>query len=321
LNAYIDAIRRVDPTVKILADGGNPEVARRIRRDVGNRVDYIVDHLYAPWEMKGFERDGKPYPMEKLTQAEVWNAWTSFFVTDPRNRPGMTGLNVIDHAAEHRYPIAVTEWNFNGWWGPDAWRVAPLDSQWAKGVGAAGMLHMMMRHADKVKIATMSNTVGHSWEITAIHVDPKGEKPAYYMPTGQVVALYSAHHGNRLLDLRPTKPLPTFAQPFKVNGHEPAPKVASLDMVASAGPRAVFLHAINRSFDKPTTLTVDLRSLKGFTGAGTVHRLTGRLVNAPKPGEPQGTGTLSHIPFRFDTKTLRLTLPARTVQVIELPRK
>ncbi len=87
LNAYIDAIRRVDPTVKILADGGNPEVARRIRRDVGNRVDFIVDHLYAPWEMKGFERDGKPYATEKLTKAEVWNAWTTFFVTDPKKNP------------------------------------------------------------------------------------------------------------------------------------------------------------------------------------------------------------------------------------------
>ncbi len=89
-----------------------------------------------------------------------------------------------------------------------------------------------------------------------------------------------------------------------------------------AGPRAVFLHAINRSFDKPTKIMVDLRLLKGFTGAGTVHCLTGRLTNAPKPGEPQGTGTVSHIPFRFDTKTLRLTLPPRTgAGVIELKKR
>ena len=120
-----------------------------------------------------------------------------------------------------------------------------------------------------------------AWKIHAIGADPTAQTPPYYMPTGQLMALYAAHHGPRLLALE-TSGIPTYKQPFKMGDIEPCDKVACLDVLATADDKTLFLHIINRNFEKNLTLSVDAKAFGRLSGTARRFSLTGRLKDRPE---------------------------------------
>lgn len=174
------------------------------------------------------------------------------------------GVNVglgaqIDFARERGYRIACTEWNWNGWGFKES--VEPFASQHlrlAQGLGAAGFLHGPMRQGGAIDLATQSVLVGQSWDITAIRVDPSGEKPPYYLPQGLATMFYGLHHGDRLLSVE-NGPLPERPQPFIVGSWtarpEAPPAVADIDLLFTADDRRVYVHPIYRNMDQTETLS------------------------------------------------------------------
>ena len=318
LNEYIRAIRAVDPTVQIIVDGQPAELAAKVHRQLGDRIAFYAVHHYQPWEVREIVRGGKSVDVKSLSDRDIWYAW----VTVPRI--GDAGQSVfirgeLNQARELGYPVAMTEWNLNGWWGQAiADRTEPT-SLFAKGVGAAGMLHAMMRQGDVVQLATQSMLIGDRWGIHAIYCDRDGRTPPYMVPSGQVTMLYSWYHGNECLKVA-LSGVPHYEQPYRMAGNIPAERVAYLDVLATRNTETLYLHAINRHFDESLSVQIDVSSLIKQPGQnGLLHTLTGRLNNTPESGDSPQPAKIHDETFNIISSRFPVRLPARSVNVIEVP--
>ena len=318
LKAYIDAMKAVDPEIEIIVDGHDGSLRGAVPlalKQLGGRIDYFVTHFYRPWAMTEVFRVGRKVEIEELSAEDIWYAWTAMTEFDEHGQ-GVYHSPGIEAARRTGYRVAITEWNWNGWWRNTASR-PPLNSRWAKGVGAAGFIHAMMRSGDVIDIACQSMLVGMGWGISAVHADPAAVKDPVYLPTGQLTAFYSKHHGDRLVKVDAVG-VPTYEQPYRMGGIRPSKKVAVIDAVATANETTVYVHAINRSFDKAMEVTIDLSGFEA--GDGAVHHMVqGRLNDAPKDGQPEQVGREIKRKIEGSSKPLKVTLPKRSVSCVEIP--
>ncbi|MBL7188138.1 MAG: hypothetical protein ISS70_17585 [Phycisphaerae bacterium] len=319
--AYIDAMRSVDPSIEIIVDGqdGNMSgIVGHVREQLGEEISHFATHFYSPWSITKVLKNGREVPGDKIPAEDIWRAWMAVTRFDAQ------GLSILDHpgiqaARRNGYKVSVTEWNWNGLWrlpGPQP----ALNSSYAKGIGAAGYLHAFMRAADVIEIGCQSMLVGNSWGIHAIWADAKGEIAPHYMPTGQMTMFYSNHHGEDLLALE-SKNVPTYEQPYQMGGISPKRKIAYIDALATADEKHIYFHAINRSFEESRDITIDISAFGSVEGRAVHHVFEGRLNNEPGPNEPRQIGRTSERPAYFDGKTLKITLPHRSVSCIEFTRK
>jgi alpha-N-arabinofuranosidase len=318
LKAYIDRMKAVDPEIEIIVDGHDGSmrgVVPLAREKLGDRIDYFASHFYRPWGMSEVFRENRKVRFEELSAQELWYGWVAITEFDERGQ-SITRAAGLQAAREAGYRVALTEWNWNGWWRNPAGTPA-LNSRWAKGVGAAGFLHAMMRSGDVVDIACQSMLVGMGWGISAVFTDPAAVQEAVYLPTGQLTAFYSKHHGDRLARLD-TGGMPTYEQPYRMGGIRPSAKVAVVDALATADDKAIYVHAINRAFDEDVDVTI---ALSGFqSGRDAVHRIIcGRLNDAPHPGQPVQIAHESTRRVVGSAAGLTVTLPGRSVSCIEIP--
>ena len=212
----------------------------------------------------------------------------------------------------------MTEWNWNGWWGGPFRGRAPLDSLFARGIGAAGMLHAIMRQGDVVDLATQSMLIGDGWKIHAIWCDRTGKTPPFMVPSGQVTALYGRYHGDRRLEVDVSN-APRYDQPYRMAGIAPAEGVAYLDVLATRDEDTLYLHAINRHFEQTLTTSIDLAALeKRPSGEGTLHVLEGRLDNAPQGTEAPAPARNPRESFSIPGDRFQVRCPRRTVTVEEV---
>ncbi len=321
LAAYIVAMRSVDPSIKIIVDGhdGNMSgIVPQVIEQLKDKIDYFATHFYSPWAITKVIKDGNKVPMHEIPAGDIWNAWVAVTWFDENGRSILNhpGINA---ARTKGYPVAVTEWNWNGWWGRSGPRPV-LNSSYTKGIGAAGYLHAFMRSADVIELGCQSMLVGNAWGIHAIKADPEGKIPPYYMPTGQVTMFYSNHHGDNLLVLE-SENVPTYAQSYRMGGIRPSRKVAVIDALATADSQHLYFHAINRSFDKPINVTIDVSAFDPLDKRAVHHILEGRLNDVPEPGQPRQVGRTSQRDIPFDGKTLKITLPERSVSCIGFTKK
>jgi len=320
LNSYIEAMRSVDPSIEIIVDGHDGNLSgifKQIHKQTADKVTYFATHFYTPWAITKVVENSREIPIEKLSAEEIWQAWIAVTWFDDNgesiiNHPG------INAARRGGYKVAVTEWNWNGWWRRTGPRPA-LNSSFAKGLGAAGYLHAFMRAADVIDMGCQSMLVGNSWGIHAIKADVEAKIPPYYMPTGQVTMFYSKHHGEKLLALD-SRNIPTYKQPYRMGGIGPKEKVAYVDALATADEKLVYFHAINRSFEKSIDVTIDISALGRFKGRAVHHVLQGRLNDTPKPNEPRQIGRITQRDIFFNGKKLTIILPNRSISCIEFKR-
>jgi alpha-N-arabinofuranosidase len=312
LLTYARAMLAVDTNIEFIADG--VDGGQLAQADMPDKIRHLVFHAYQPWAIKEVERNHQPVPFSKLSSAEIWNAWVA---TPGFDRNGLAVFNneLLTLARQQHFKVAVTEWNWNGWWDPPH---AAMTSSFAKAVGAAGFVHALMRSSDSIDIACQSMLVGMGWKIHAIGADPTAQTPPYYMPTGQLMALYAAHHGPRLLALE-TFGIPTYKQPFKMGDIEPCDKVACLDVLATADDKTLYLHIINRSFEKNLTLSVDATDFGRLAGTARRFSLTGRLKDRPEGDESRQISRITQSDFPLVAGKLSLPVPARSVSCVEIP--
>lgn len=318
LKAYIDAMKAVDPQIEIIIDGHDGSLRGAVPlalEQLSGQIDYFATHFYRPWAMTGVFRGGRKIALKELSAEEVWYAWMAITEFDEYGQSVWYSRG-LEAARRAGYRVAITEWNWNGWW-RNAASTPPLNSRWAKGVGAAGFVHAMMRSGDVIDIGCQSMLVGMGWGISAVHTDPAGVKDPVYLPTGQLTAFYSKHHGARLVKTNAIG-VPTYEQPYRMGGISPKKKVAAIDLAATADETAVYVHAINRSFDKAMEVTIEL---SGFEpGEGAVHHIVrGRLNDAPKEGQPEQIGREIQRKIETSSKAIKATLPMRSVSCIEIP--
>jgi alpha-N-arabinofuranosidase len=320
LNSYIEAMRSVDPSIEIIADGHDGNLSgifSEVYKQTADKVLYFTTHFYTPWAITKVVENRIEVPVSELSAEDIWRAWVAVTLFDDNgrsviNHPGING------ARRDGYKVAVTEWNWNGWWrlsGPDP----ALNSSFAKGLGAAGYLHAFMRAADVIELGCQSMLVGNSWGIHAIKADVEAKIPPYYMPTGQVTMFYSQHHGEKLLALK-SSGVATYKQPYRMGGIGPKEKVAYIDALATADEKLVYFHAINRSFKKSINVTVNISALGRFNKRAKHHVLEGRLNDRPKPNEPRQIGRTRQRDIFFEGNRLKITLPKRSISCIEFKR-
>jgi len=132
------------------------------------------------------------------------------------------------------------------------------------------------------------------------------------------MALYAAHHGTRLLSLE-TSGVPTYEQPFRMGDIKPYEKVAMLDILATANDKTLFLHIINRHFEKDLPLALDATDFGKLAGTARRYSLVGRLRDRPEFGEPRQISRITETDFRFSKGKLSLSAPARSVSCVEIP--
>ena len=312
--AYVRAMLAVDPTLEFIVDGGaGGELARQ---QMPQHIRHLVFHSYQPWGIKEAFRNGEPVPIESLSAAEIWGAWVA---TPGFNQQGLAVFHdrLIPQARQRGTKVAVTEWNWIvGWAGGHA----ALDSSFAKGVGAAGFVHALMRAGDVIEIGCQAILVSHNWTLGSIFADPAGQVDPYYQPTGQALALYAAHHGSQLLALKATG-VPTYEQPLKLQDIHPATKVAYLDALVTANEQNVYFHVINRHFDQALTLTLDTSACGPLANQARLFVLEGRLEDRAGPGESVQVSHITQSAFPISDSVVTLRVPARSVACLEMPRR
>ncbi len=318
LETYVEAVREVDPTVEIVVDGDVGRALPHLRARLGDTVQHLAHHRYLPWRWSNnVVKNGEPYPLEEMTAEEIWKAWVGVPEIDPESGTSRARGRIYDIARRDGYKVAITEWNWNG---PCEREGAALDSLFAQGIGAAGFLHAFMREGDVVSMGHQSMLVGVSWGINAIRADPSGEVPAYMFPTGQVTMFYSKHHGRDLLEVE-SEGVPRHAQPYGMGTIRPkTAEVAYIDALATADEDRIYFHAINRSFGEDLAVTLDLSAFDFLGATATQRSFEGRLHNTAQEGEPLEMGFFNTTSLEVSGPVLRVTLPKRSVTILEIPR-
>ena len=315
IRAYADAMRVVDPDIELILDGDVRALTEATRDELGDRVHYLAHHLYYPWAMSDVRQGGEAVAPDSLTpspEEATWYAWASPHYTDAEGLASLEN-DLYANIAETGYSVAVTEWNWNGWWQGDGTRGLPA-SKMAQALGAAGYLHAFMREGANVKVAVQSMLVGQTWGITSVRYDPATGTSERY-PTGLMTAFYGRHHGNERLELA-HGPLPTYAQPYAMGDIRPD-TVALLDPVATRRGDTVYVHVINRHLSDALPLTIDVAAYGDVEPEATHYVFSGSPQN-DKRDEPNPVGTreIAYVDssrVRFDGSELRAEAPPHAI--------
>jgi alpha-L-arabinofuranosidase len=325
VRAYIDELRAADTNIKVVVDAYSGSTFWSWWNSYGldTRVDYLSQHNYIPWEITNAKlwKRGQAWTMDKLTAEDVWYAWVAVPRLNAAGESVLTGRALTEGRARG-YRAAVTEWNWNGWWGASG---APLDSYWARGLGAAGILHGLMRAGDVVALACQSMTVGKTWGIAGIRVSETAGFAPFYAPCGQALKLYQSHHGGEVVAVQ-TRGVPTYEQVFSMGGPEgesvqmiaATNTVTLVDVVATRSAARLYVHAINRHYRKDIPVEMDV-SLYSVGGTATAYLLTSGWVDGMDWDGPE-IGTITPVTLSVSGGKARVTLPKRAVAIVEFER-
>lgn len=334
LKAYIAAIDSVDPNISLILDGTMGQgIEKMVLADpnIRSRVKYVTFHDYAPGPIDGVKYKGEAIPNSLLLDTDWWKAWVAM--------PGQfspAGVNValgdrLQFARSLGYKVVVTEWNWNGW-GMEALDLPPeTDWRLASGLGTAGFLNGLMRQGNDIEIACQSLLIGANWDITSIRVDPKKQSPPYLLPQGQMTLFYSNHHGSRLLSLESSN-VPSYPQPYSMGWiKRPEYNIATIDLVATADERMIYLHAINRAQAQDLPIEIDLTDFPKLGQSAVRYLFTDRQstnwfaalwrwIKSLWSGSNQTIGEISSHTFPVQSQTFTVTLPKQSVSIFAVPR-
>lgn len=317
LTAFIDTFSTVFPELEIIVDGNVEELTSPLKELFGDKIDYVAYHSYLPWGINHFLKDGEKYDQDSLTKEEIWKGWISVPQID-NNGLSVFNDRGIEIAENSGYPVAVTEWNWNGWWGGDSVDPDKLGSVLTKGIGAAGFVHALMRKGNSIDIGIQSMLVGNSWGITAVRVTPEASFTPYPLPTGQVTGFYSRNHGNELLGLE-YENVPVYEQEFQINSIQPSEKVRLIDALVTRTGEKLFFHAINRDLNSQHEIVIDLHEFESSEISAIHKSLEGKFENSdPCQNKPLRYACLNEYEVKLKGKKIICLLPPRSVNILEI---
>ena len=229
---FAKAIRRVDPTVKLIGwgDCGLRDSAwtRRMIDVAGEHLQFLAfHHMYDPGKgnkasvLRNYDYRKDP----AATWAQLMDAWKPHEARIQGMRERVEGSGI---------PLALTECHFS-LRGPNRCEVL---SSWAAGVAMARLLNVHTRHGDVLKIATAADFCGTTWQVNAVMIPTQPSRnKAFMQPVARVMSLYRRHVGTQAVRV--------------------AKCPDGLDITASRNGDRFFLHVINTNRDR--AVDVDLR--------------------------------------------------------------
>jgi alpha-N-arabinofuranosidase len=224
-NRYAQAMRAVDPSIKVIAVGDNDmNWNRTVLREAGRNIDYLaIHHYYGRREMQGD-------PLNLMARPLFFER----FYTRVEQLLDELGLN-------DRVKLAINEWGLD----------LPSERQYSiePALYGARLMNVFERSGEIVEMSAVSDLV-NGWPGGIIQA---GRQSVFVSPIYLVNQLYGEHRGDQLL--KTTVSSPTF------NTSREGTNIPYLDANSSrtADGKTIFIKAVNTSRTSAllTTITVD----------------------------------------------------------------
>lgn len=279
---FAKAMRKADPTIKILA-WGDSGWAKHICEVAGEEIDHIAFHYH-------FSDSGLPdCPFnDRDYRKDPDNTWKHLMNTYKSLE------NRIDSMREQVKPygkrLAMTEGHYmlNGRDRCD------ILSTWAAGVSYARCANVLERATDILDIATLADFFGNRWQVNALMLcTPNYWGAAYLQPVGEIMRLFRHHIGNYSLEVEK--------------------EIDGVDLTASlsADEKTLYVHAVNtdRLTDKKLEINFEgkeIKKIRAFTIVeDAMTEITYQNVDVFQPKE-------------FDIDGNVYVLPAAAVTALEI---
>jgi len=282
LNRYVQKMKAVDPSIKIIASGDNNlDWNRTVLTIAGNNIDYLaVHHYYGLSEMNGDANNLRARPLH----------YERFY--------GEMRRMIQQLVPGHDIKLAINEWNTS----------LPLPAQHSmeSALYGARLLNVFERTGDLVQMSAVSDMV-NGWSGGIIQAS---RHALFVTPTYLVNMLYASHLGRERLAT--TLSAPTF------DSTQEGTAVPVIDAVASrsANRQQIFIKIVNTEPTKAVPLQI---SLAGVQVANPAHidTLSGDALSETNdfahPNHLRITpGTIAAAP------SFSLTIPKHSVSIITI---
>ena len=282
LNRYVQKMKAVDPSIKIIASGDNNlDWNRTVLKIAGANIDYLsVHHYYGQKEMKGDANNLRARPLH----------YERFY----REMQQM----IRELVPGRDIKLAVNEWNTS----------LPLPAQHSMESALYGgrLMNVFERTGDVVQMSAVSDMV-NGWTGGIIQAS---RHAVFVTPTYLVNMLYASHLGEERL--ASTLRGPTF------NSTQEGMEVPALDAVVSRSTKArqIFIKVVNTDPAKSIPMHISLSGVQVAKQAQIETVNGGTLAAANDFTHPESV----HIASRAaaDGPSFSVTLPEHSVSVITL---
>ncbi|HEU4435718.1 MAG TPA: alpha-L-arabinofuranosidase C-terminal domain-containing protein [Pyrinomonadaceae bacterium] len=226
-NRYAQAMRNVDPSIKLIAVGDNDMTWNRtVLREAGRNIDYLaIHHYYGRREMRGDPLNlmARPLFFERFYR-QVQELLREFGLAD-------------------RVKLAINEWGLD----------LPVERQYSmeSALYGARLMNVFERSGDIVEMTAVSDLV-NGWPGGIIQA---GRQSVFVSPLYLVNQLYAEHRGNQRVASRVESP--TF------NTSREGTNVPYLDAVVTrtADGKTIFIKAVNTSATSPLLTTITIQGV------------------------------------------------------------
>jgi alpha-N-arabinofuranosidase len=290
-NAFVKAMRKIDPSIQVVAVGAPGRWNDVFLAGSAEHVDLLSGHFYAERKMRlpFSAEDAKKYEDRFENYSACVLNGVREIVADMRKRMGKDPK--ID-----RIRLCIDEWGIVREWNPapDADGVGAFEHYYCLGdaIAVARGLHELLRSADLVQAAAWPQTVN---VIGAIKTT---RNYAAMDPVGHVLALYGTELGGTLVPLETPKNVPLDA-------------VAALDKKRGV----LTIGLINYSPRRAISLKLKLSDKAAASTAG--WRIQGAaLGDFNIPGRPEAV-TVAPLEGAW-TPDQPLSLPAHSITVVQI---
>jgi alpha-N-arabinofuranosidase len=281
-NRYAQAMRAVDPSIKLIAVGdNNMDWNRTVLREAGRNIDYLaIHHYYGMREARGDPLNlmARPLFFERF-YTQVHQLLREFGFAD-------------------RIKLAINEWGLD----------LPSERQYSmeSALYGARLMNVFERSGELVDMSAVSDLV-NGWPGGIIQA---GRTSVFVSPIYLVNQLYSQHRGDQLLAT--TVNSPTF------DSSREGANIPYLDAIASrtADGKTIFIKAVNtnRNSSIVTTITIE--------GAVPAARAELKTVTAPSFSASNDFSRPDAVSIQTRTlpaaRTFTVTLPKHSVSVLVL---
>lgn len=281
-NRYAQAMRAVDPSIKLIAVGDNDmKWNRTVLREAGRAIDYLaIHHYYGRSEMRGDPLNlmARPLFLERF-YAQVSELLREFQLTG-------------------RVKLAINEWGLD----------LPSERQYSmeSALYGARLMNVFERSGEVVEMSAVSDLV-NGWPGGIIQA---GRDSVFVSPIYLVNQLYAEHRGDVRLAARINSP--TF------DTSREGTNIPYLDAVASrsADGKAIFIKAVNTSRASALLTTITIQ------GADPAPRAELKTVTAPSLQASNDFSRPEAVSIQKRSvpsgRSFLVTLPKHSVSVIVL---
>jgi alpha-L-arabinofuranosidase len=281
---YADAMKAVDPSIKLIAVGDNSlDWDRTVLQIAGKKIDYLaIHHYYGTEEMKGDVSNLMAHPLH----------YADFYK--------QVAALIHEAVPDHEIKLAINEWNTS----------LPLPEQHSmeSALYAARLLDVLER-SNEVAMSAVSDMV-NGWSGGVIQASRHG---VFVTPTYLVNELYAEHLGGvRVAALVQS---PTFSSTQVGNS------VPFLDVAASrsADGRQLFIKAVNTDRKHPLSTSIEIVGVK-IGPSGTLETVSGAGADGVNSFRTPRAVFVSKASFKASTSFL-VGLPEASVSVITVDLK